>query len=123
MPFNFLLFYLLKQLVAFDILEILIGADLQLIGSLFVADDDAMLVHLESRDGPHVVDATLDSCLEGTCLGMAIDEDHHLTGVHDCAYTNGEGMSRNVLGLATKEATVGDTGIGGEGLHTGSGAQ
>ena len=32
-------------------------------------------------------------------------------------------MSRNILGIATEEAAVGNTGIGGEGLHTGSRAQ
>ena len=45
--FTFLLFYLLKQLVAFNILEVLIGADLQLVGCILVADDDAVLVHLK----------------------------------------------------------------------------
>ena len=48
----FLKFNVLQYLVLFDVLEVFIGRDLQLVGGLFVADDDTMLVHLKGRDGP-----------------------------------------------------------------------
>ena len=82
-----------------------------------------MLVHLQGRDGPHVVDASLDGSLKGAGLHVTIGQDHHLAGAHHGTNTNGEGVSRHVLGLAAEETAVGNAGVGGEGLHAGLGAQ
>ena len=105
----------LEQLVALDVLEVLVGGYLQFVGSLLVADDDAVLVHLEGRDGPHVVHRTLYGGLHGTGLGMAVHQDHHLTGIHHGAYTDGECVSRHVLGLTAEEAAVGNARVGDSG--------
>ena len=119
--FTFYLFTFLplKYIVLLDVLEILIGSNLQLIGSLLIADDDTMLVHLQGRDGPHVVDGTLDGSLHGAGLAMAIHQDHHLAGIHHCTNTYGQSVGRYVLGLTTEETGVGNTGIRGQCLHTG----
>ena len=113
----------LQQVVLFDILEILIGRHLQLIGSLFVADDNTMLVHLKGPDGPHVVDSSLDSCLKGTCLTVTVDQNHDLTGIHHGTHTDSKSVSRHILGLASEETAVGNAGVGGKGLHAGTAAQ
>ena len=110
----------LQQLVLLDVLEVLVGADLQFVGSLLVADDDAVGMHLQGADGPHVVDASLDGSLQGTGLQVTVGQDHHLTGVHHGANTYRQGMGGHVLGLATEETAVGDAGVSGEGLHTGT---
>ena len=39
----------LQQVVALNVLEIAIGAHLQLVAGSLVADDDAVLVHLQGR--------------------------------------------------------------------------
>ena len=119
----FLKFNVLQYLVLFDVLEVFIGRDLQLVGGLFVADDDTMLVHLKGRDGPHVVHGPLDGCLQGAGLAMTVHQNHHLTGIHHGANTYGQGVSGYVLGLTAEETGVGYTGVGGQRLHTGSGAQ
>ena len=82
-----------------------------------------MLVHLKGRDGPHVVHGPLDGCLQGAGLAMTVHQDHHLTGIHHGANTYGQGVSGNVLGFTAEETGVGYTGVGGQRLHTGSGAQ
>ena len=113
----------LEELVALDVLEILVGGDLQFVGGFLVADDDAVLVHLEGRDGPHVVDGSLDGGLHGAGLGVAVDQDHHFAGVHHGAYAYGEGVCRHVLRIAAEETAVGNAGVGGEGLHAGTAAE
>ena len=35
---------MLQDLILFDVLEVLVGADLQFVGGLLVADDDTVLV-------------------------------------------------------------------------------
>ena len=114
---------MLQDLILFDVLEVLVGADLQLVGGLLVADDDTVLVHLQGRDGPHVIDGTLDGSLQGAGLGMTIGEDHHLTGVHHRPYTDGQGVCRYILRTTTEETGVGDARVSGQRLHTGSGGQ
>ena len=94
----------LEELVALDVLEVLVGGDLQFVGGFLVADDDTVLVHLQGRDGPHVVDGSLDSSLQGACLRMSICQDHYLTGIHHRTNTDCQGVSRHILRSATEEA-------------------
>ena len=110
----------LQDFVLFDVLEVFVGADFQFVGGLLVADDDTMLMHLEGRDGPHVVDGSLDSCLQSACLRMSICQDHHLTGIHHRTNTDCQGVSRHILWSATEETGVGNAGVGRQGLHAGS---
>lgn len=68
---------------AFELLfvfEVAVGADLDLGAGWFVADDDAVRVHLDGADGPHVVDAFFDGVLQGTGFIMPVAEDKDLTG-------------------------------------------
>ena len=52
------------EVVFLDVLEILVGAHLEFVGGRLVAHDDAVLVHLQCADGPHVVDTPLDGGLQ-----------------------------------------------------------
>ena len=54
------------DVVLFNVLEVLICADLQFVSSHFVADDDAMLMHLENRNRPHLSNWAFDGSLERT---------------------------------------------------------
>ena len=67
-----------------------------------------------------MVYSTLNSSLHSASLAVTVNQDHYLASVHNSANTNGESMSRNILGLATKETAVGNACIGGKSLHTGS---
>ena len=70
-----------------------------------------MLVHLQGRDSPHVVDATLNSSLQSTTLGMTIHQDHHLLSSHDSTHTYGESRLWHLVHVIVEETTVGDNGI------------
>ena len=54
------------KVVFFYFLEVLVCADLQLVSSHFVADDDAMLVKLQSTDGSCLGNRSLNGSLERT---------------------------------------------------------
>ena len=110
-------------LVLVDFLEVLIGIYLELAAGGFVAGDDAVLVELESADGPGVVNATLYAMAQGACLIVAADEKENLLGITDGAYANRERGLRNLIGIVIEEAGVGDKGVGGKGANTCSGGQ
>ena len=87
----------LQKVVLLDVLEVFIGAVLQLVGGIFVTDDDGMGMLLQATDGPHVVDWLFNTMTKGTGLIMAIDHDHDLFGIHHCTNTNGEGQTEEVV--------------------------
>ena len=82
-----------------------------------------MGMHLQGTQCAHVGHTTLDGLLQGTSLAMAIDNNHHLTGIHHGADTHSEGSLGNLVHVAVKEAAVGDDGILGERLLTGAGRE
>ena len=110
----------LQEVVLFDVLEILVGVDLELAAGGLVGDNDGVGMELQAADGPHVVDAFLDAVLEGAGLAMAIDHDHHLLSVHHGADADGEGGLGDLVHVVVEEAAVGDDGVGGEGLLAGA---
>ena len=74
-----------SRLTASTSLKYLRRAHPQLERRLVVADDDAVRVHLQGADRPHVIDAFLDGVPQGPGLVGAVDDDDHLVGVHDRA--------------------------------------
>ena len=64
------------------------------IGSTTVANDDAMLVSLQSTDSPSLCNRTLDSSLESTSLAVTVAENHYFSGSHHGTNTYCEGCSR-----------------------------
>ena len=107
----------------FLVFEVAVGADFQFCAGRFVADDDAVGVHLDGADGPHVVDAFFYGVLQGTGFVMAVAEDEDLTGCHDGANTDSEGLLRHLGDVVVEEAAVGDDGICIEGLDAGLGGE
>ena len=115
--------FVLKKIILLYILEILVSINLELTTSSIVSNDDSMGVQLKAADGPHMVDTFLNTVLQGTGLVVAIHHDHHLLGIHDGSYTNGQSGLGDLVDVVVKETTVGDDGIGGEGLLTGAARQ
>ena len=93
---------------------------LQLVGGIFITDDDGMGMLLQATDGPHVVDGLFDSMTKGTGLIMAIHHNHDLFGIHDSTDTNGQSGLGNEIDIIIEETTIGNHGIGGEGLLAGA---
>lgn len=50
----------------FNIFKVFDGIGFKLVGGLVVTDDNAMLVHLEDADGPHMIDAALNGMVQRT---------------------------------------------------------
>ena len=75
-----------------------------------------MAVSLESTDGPSLADGTFDGSLQGARLSVAIDENHHLAGIHHSSHTHGQRRLGHLVHVVIEEARVGDDGIGGERL-------
>lgn len=105
------------------VFEVAVGADFQFGAGWLVADDDAVWVHLDGADGPHVIDAFFYGVLQGAGFAMAVAEDEYLTGCHDGANTDGESLLRYLCDVVVEEAAVGDDGICIEGLDAGLGCQ
>lgn len=103
----------------FFVFEVAVGADFQFGAGWFVADDDAVGVHLDGADGPHVIDAFFYGMLQGARFAMAVAEDEYLTGCHDSADADGESLLRYLCDVVVEEAAVGDDGVGIEGLDAG----
>lgn len=101
-----------------DILEVLVCADGEHVAGSLVADDDAMRVHLEDADSPHLRDSTFNGSLEGARLVMTVAQDKHLLGSHDSTGTDSESSSRHLVGIVVEssETAVGDACVGGERL-------
>ena len=78
-----------------------------------------MGVHLDGADGPHVIDTFFYGVLQGAGFAMAVAEDEYLTGCHDGADADSEGLLRNLGDVVVEEAAVGNDGIGIEGLDAG----
>ena len=111
------------EVVLLNILEVLVRAVGDALTSGFVADDDAVLVHLKDGDGPHLGNGAFDGSLKCTRLVVAVAENEHFLGAHDGAYTYGEGGSGDAFGVATEEARVCHAGVGGQRLLTGAAGQ
>ena len=94
-----------------DVLEVAIGGYLQLVAGGVVADDDAVLVHLQGRDGPYMVHATLDGSLQGTALGMSVHQDHNLLSRHHRSYADSQRRLGHLVDVALEEAAVGNNRI------------
>ena len=54
------------DVVLFNVLEVLVSAMFDVFASSLVADDDAMLMHLENRNRPHLSNWAFDGSLERT---------------------------------------------------------
>ena len=113
-------FYYLQKVSLLNILEILVSSVLQFVGGIFVTNDNGMGMLLQAADGPHVVDRLFDSVTKGAGFVMAIDHNHHLLGIHHCAYTDGQSGLGNLIDIIIEETTVGDDGIGGQCLLPGA---
>lgn len=94
----------LLDIVLLDVLEIAVGAHLQLVCSHFITDDDAVLVELECADGPSLCNRTFDGSVESLCFVVTIAENHHLSCIHHGANTYGKSQCRNSLWIVAEEA-------------------
>ena len=108
-------------LVLVDFLEVLVGVNLEFAACSFVAGNDSVRVHLESGDGPCVVNAAFYAVTESACLVVAADEQENLLGVTDGADADGESGLRNLVGVIAEEAGVDEKGVFGQRAYAGAG--
>ena len=121
--FKFLQISVNQTFELFFVFEVAVGADLDFGAGWFIADDDAVGVHLDGADGPHVIDAFFYGVLQGACFVMAVAEDEDLAGCHDSADADSESLLRYLCDVVVEEAAVGNDGIGIEGLDAGLGGE
>ena len=101
------------------VLEIVICADFQFLTGIFIADDIAMLVHLQHAGSPHVADTTLNHVMEGAGFLGAVAENQNLTGSHHSAHADSECLFGYQRHVAIEETAVSLDGVGREGFDTG----
>ena len=77
-----------------------------------------MLVHLQCRGCPHVVDAIVNAVMESASLLRTIADNENLTCCHYGTYTNGECLLWNEINIIVEETAVCLNGVGGECLNT-----
>ena len=115
--------FALKKIILLYILEISVGVNFQFSTCRIICHDDSMGMHLQAADSPHVVHSLFNAMLQGTSFVVTIHHDHHLLGIHDGAYTNSQCGLGDFIYIVIEETTVGDDGIGGEGLLAGTAGQ
>lgn len=103
-----------NKLFLLDILEILIGSNLQLVAGRLIGHDDAMLMHLQGRDGPLLTNGTLHSSLHGACLVVTVHQNHHFTSIHHGAHANGQCTLGYLVHIVVEETGVSNDGVGGQ---------
>ena len=110
-------------MIFLDILEIVVGAYLQLSASGLVANDDALRMELQRGDCPHLVDSALNSLLQRASLVVAIHHDQHLFSVEHCAHSYSNSRLRHLVYIVVEETRVGDDRVGRQRFHTCARAQ
>ncbi len=68
-----------------DVEEVLVGINAQFAAGKFVTGDVCVVVHVERRDGPHLVESAFDAFLQSSGFVVAADEKQDFFGVADCA--------------------------------------
>lgn len=86
------------------ILIVTVSTHLQLLASCLVGHDERLLMHLESRDSPHLADAALHAMMKRTALVVAVDDKQHAAGRHDRAHTYRESSLRHEIDIVVEEA-------------------
>ena len=111
------------QVVALDVLEIAVCAHFQFVRCRLIAYDDAVAVHLQGTDGPHLRYASFNGMLQGTRLIVPVAKDQYLFGVHYRAHPYGQRSLGNLVHIVIEETRICHNRIGGQRLHTGTRSQ
>ena len=99
---------------ALDRFEVLDGLDLQLERRVLIDHDHRVLVQLQRRQRPHVVDAVLDAALQRERLVRARDNNDDLARVQDGGDADGQRHARHFAEVVAEEARVGEDGVVGQ---------
>ena len=95
----------------FQTLEILDSLHTKFQSGVFIADDHGVRVHLEARDGPHMVDTFFDALGESEGLVATVDNDNNFTSIHDGANTDGESSLGDLGDIVIEETRVSNDGV------------
>ena len=68
------------KVVFFDVFEVLVCTYFQFVCSGFVTNDDAVLVHLQGADGPHLSDTAFYGMLQGAGLVVTVADNQYFLG-------------------------------------------
>ena len=107
----------------FNIFKVFDGIGFKLVGGLVVTDDNAMLVHLEDADGPHMIDAALNGMVQRTGFFVAGNQNHNFFRVHNGSDTYGQDGCGHFADVVVKKAGIDLNGIFGQRLNPGAGAE
>ena len=110
-------------LVLIDFLEVLVSIHLQLTAGSLIAGNNAVLVQLQSGDGPGMVHAAFHAVAQSTSLVVTADEQQDLLGIADGADANGQSGLGNLIGIVIEETGIDDEGILGQGTDAGAGSE
>lgn len=78
---------------------------------------------LQSTRSNHMIDTAFNHLTERQSLVLARDDEHDLSGVHDCLDSHGEGHAGNGGEVVVEETTVVEDGFVCEGFDSGSGGE
>lgn len=104
----------------FNIFKVFDGIGFKLVGGFVVTDDNAMLVHLEDADGPHMIDAALNGMVQRTGFFVAGNQNHNFFRVHNGSDTYGQDGCGHFADVVVKKAGIDLNGIFGQRLNPGA---
>ena len=93
-----------SEVLFLDILEVFVGPVFKFVRGGLVADDDAVLMELQGRDGPHLRNAAFDGGFQRCGFVVAVAEDEHFACCHHCADANGQCVGGHIVRIAAEEA-------------------
>lgn len=110
-------------MVSFYIFKIAVCAYFQFKSGCIISYNDTLLMHLQSTDGPHLIDRTFYCMIERASFIMSVHNNHHFLGRKHCTYTNSQCCFGHFVYIIVKETGIGDDRISRQGLLTCAGRQ
>ena len=107
-------------MVGFYILKVTIRTHLQFIGGSIITYDNALFVHLQGTDSPHLHHRAFNGMIKGACFVMPVDNNHYLFCIKHSTYTDRKSRLRHLIHIIFKKTGVGNDSISSQRLLAGA---
>lgn len=105
-------------MLSFDILEVAISTYLQLYRSSIVTNDNALFVHLQGTDCPHLHDRAFYCMIQRTSFVMTVYDNHHLSCTEHSTHAYCQRCLRHFVYVIIKETGISNNSVGSQCLLT-----
>lgn len=97
--------------------------DLKLKSGILINHNHGVRMQLQTRQGPHVIDALLNAALQSRSFARPQDDDNNLTSLKHGLDTDSQGQSGNLTDVIVEETRVGQNSVMSQRLDSSSAGQ